>query len=107
MSSAHNSVPTSRWSFPAWMLDRDFWAARMAAALGACSSSVKLDEYQVEDRGSQAGGAGAGAGATGQCRSWTRATWLESICRAAPIPPHVAGLERVIYFDYDSYVVKA
>jgi len=104
MSSAQNSVPTTggrplpgRWTTILGSLV-------IAAALGACSSGVKLDEAQVEDRGSQAGGAGAGAGGQGSGVDSRNVAGVD--LPGGTNPADVAGLERVIYFDFDSYVVR-
>lgn len=104
MSSAHNSVATTggrplpgRWTTILGSLV-------IAAALGACSSGVKLDEAQVEDRGSQAGGAGAGAGGQGSGVDSRNVAGVD--LPGGTNPADVAGLERVIYFDFDSYVVR-
>ncbi len=84
-------------------LYRHFFTAVAVASLAACSS-VKLDDKApVESRsgagivpGSGAGGAGAGSAQT----------------RVAPVDvtptANVAysNLPRIVYFDYDSYVVK-
>ena len=75
-----------------------------AASLAACSS-VKLDDAPVESRTGGAvvagtGGAGAGSGAN------------SSQTRVAPVDvtntstSAMSNLPRVVYFDYDSYVVK-
>lgn len=104
MSSAHKPVPTSegrpllgRWA-------KVLGSVLIVAALGACSSGVKLDEAQVEDRGSQAGGAGAGAGGQGSGVDSRNVAGVD--LPGSPNPADVAGLERVIYFDFDSYVVR-
>jgi peptidoglycan-associated lipoprotein len=80
----------------------------MAMVLAACGSSVKLeDKAPVESRtptdstatpggsGAAAGGAGAG-GASGVTRV--------DLNRADDVPD--ANLPRVVYFDFDSFVVK-
>jgi peptidoglycan-associated lipoprotein len=104
MSSAHNPVPTSegrpllgRWA-------KVLGSVLIVAALGACSSGVKLDEAQVEDRGSQAGGAGAGAGGQGSGVDSRNVAGVD--LPGSSNPADVAGLERVIYFDFDSYAVR-
>ncbi len=84
----------------------------ICAMLVACGSSVKLDDVPVEDKSatnvSQIGGAGSGAqGAAG--------TGPGSISQSAvaPVDLNRAGAAgaapsgpRVIYFDYDSFVIK-
>lgn len=88
------------------MNKRMWWLVGVAAVMAGCSS-VKLDEQgaPVEDRagtGASAatGSADASAGATGQSRV-TPVTTDASAQKAGP-----AGVERLVYFDYDSYVVK-
>jgi peptidoglycan-associated lipoprotein len=76
----------------------------LLAALGGCSSSVPLNEgkAQIETRdpagGQQAGGAGGG----------TSQSQVTSVDLGADKNADGAanGLPRVVYFDFDSYVVK-
>jgi tol-pal system protein YbgF len=79
-----------------------------AAALAACSS-VKLDEpAPVESRsGAAVGSAGTGAGAGG-----AGSTAPGSQTRVAPVDAtagsraQLSDAQRIVYFDYDSYVVR-
>ena len=76
------------------------FAVFTAAMLAGCSS-VKLDDVPVESRtptAAGAGGAGANAGGTGQSR--VEPVDLTKGAGGAN------GPGRVIYFDFDSYVVK-
>jgi len=77
----------------------------VAAALGACSSGVKLDEAQVEDRSTQSGAAGADAGGQGSGVDSRGVAGVD--LPGGTDPAGIAGLERVIYFDFDSYVVRS
>ena len=85
------------------MKKRVILAAALAAAVLAGCSSVKLDDVPVEDRSATTvapGGTGPGAGA------------IES--RVAPVTADAAAgtaagpsnVPRIVYFDYDSYVIK-
>ena len=75
----------------------------VAASLAACSS-VKLDEQApVESRtGSAAGTAGAG-GSGSASSSQTRVAPVDVTANNAAAN---STLPRVVYFDYDSYIVK-
>lgn len=87
----------------------------LTLALGACGSSVKLNDVPVEDRSgagsaAQAGradGSGAGAGAAGSGAGAANRTVVpveltpRTNTAAAP-----SQLPRVIYFDFDSFVIK-
>lgn len=64
------------------------------AVLSACSSGVKLSDVQVEDRS----GSGAGNGAS--VASGLDARGLSGL------KPGPAGVAQIIYFDYDSFVIK-
>ena len=80
-------------------------AALLAAGLAAGCSSVKLDsDVPVESRtGTPAatiGAAGAAAGGTSQ----TRVTPVD--LTSADANGGIAKAQRIIYFDFDSYVVK-
>jgi peptidoglycan-associated lipoprotein len=85
------------------MIKRMFLALAVAVSLVGCST-VKLDDVPVEDRGGNAvttqPGAGGGGGA-GQ--SSVAPVVTDSASRNVPGPANVA---RIIYFDYDSYVIK-
>lgn len=77
----------------------------MAAVLAACSSGVKLDDVPVEDRAGTATGAG-GAGAGGQGGAVDpRGVSGVSVGGSDAAQPN--ALTRVVYFDYDSFEVKA
>lgn len=91
------------------------WTARLgllvlAGALTACSS-VKLDDVAVEDRNAAplaggaggAGGAGSGQGGTGAVDP--RGVTGVQVGQNQPGQPP-AGVARLVYFDYDSFVIK-
>jgi peptidoglycan-associated lipoprotein len=78
-------------------------AASLVTLLAACSSGVKLNDVPVEDRqpGSVAPGPGGG-GTPGDARTVAPVTAdLNAGNQAGP-----ANVARIVYFDYDSYVVK-
>lgn len=78
-------------------------ALAITALLAGCSSGVKLDDVPVEDKGatSTTGGAGANSGNTTQ--SGVAGVDLSQSGRDAAGP---VGVSRIVYFDYDSYVIK-
>jgi peptidoglycan-associated lipoprotein len=80
-----------------------------AALLAACASKVKLDDSQasVEDRkptpvlASQQGSAAGGSAGPGQA--------AQSVVKNVDLGANAAGaasLDRTVYFDYDSFVVR-
>jgi len=74
-------------------------------SLAGCASSVKLDDAApvVDAKASSAGGGAAGAGAKGATTAQSAVATVD----ASKIDPAAAGnLGRVVYFDYDSYVLK-
>lgn len=75
-----------------------FLFAGVVLLVAGCSS-VPLDSPPVEDRSS--GGSAAGSSST--VTPATTATVDDSAARAAAIPAIEA---RVVYFDYDSFVIK-
>lgn len=91
------------------MIKRYFMLAAIAAALAGCGSNVKLDPpVQGGAMGSAgaAGGSGADAGAAGQGAGQSSVTAVQ----AGPSDGDKggpAGVARVIYFDYDSFVVRS
>ena len=81
---------------------RVFVAVALAAALAGCASGVKLDDVPVDDKaGSSAAVPGGGPGAGGQ--SQVQPVQADSASASQQGPANVA---RIIYFDYDSYVIK-
>ena len=87
------------------MLKRYLMLAAMALslALAGCGSDVKLDQPA---EGTPTTGAGAGTGgAQGQGTGQSSVTQVQAGASAADKAGPV-GVAKVIYFDYDSYVVK-
>jgi len=80
-------------------------AALVSAWLAGCGSSVKLDDAApvVDANPNTAGSAGAGAGGSRASTAQSAVTTVD----ATKIDPTATGkLGRVVYFDYDSYVLK-
>lgn len=71
----------------------------LVATLAACGSSVKLDDVPVEDRTGTTQ-QGDPSGATGRGVAPVQVEGADAL-RAGP-----ANTAKVIYFDFDSYVVK-
>jgi len=83
-------------------MKRFFLAFAMVAVLAGCGSSVKLDQPPVEDRaGSSAGAQGAGGSAAGQS-----GVAPVDLTKSAQNGAGPSGTANVIYFDFDSFVVK-
>jgi peptidoglycan-associated lipoprotein len=79
-------------------------AALLSAALLAGCSSVKLDDVPVETRtpgAAGAGSAGAGAGTSGAPESRVASVDLTKGAAGTNADP-----QRIVYFDFDSYVLK-
>lgn len=89
------------------MLKHFPFAIIVGALLVGCSSGVKLDEVPVEDKEAMATGQGlpigGGAGAGGVGQGGVAGVNLGQSDRNAGGP---VGVSRVVYFDYDSYVLK-
>ncbi len=81
-------------------------AAVLLAALVGCGSSVKLDDVPVSDRTGSAVGAadGSGTGTAGAQGTSGKVTSVVVDEKGIAEPP--ASVARVIYFDYDSYLVR-
>ncbi len=84
-----------------------------ALALAGCGSSVKLDEAPVESRTPTAVGAAPGAGNAATASGSAGGTTPQSQVATVSLPGAAAAgqagsaaLGRVVYFDYDSIVVK-
>ena len=80
-------------------------ALAVLALVAGCSSGVKLDDVPVEDRGASTGvpmaPGGANSASTGQ--SGVAPVDLTQSGQASGGP---VGVARIVYFDFDSYVVK-
>ena len=74
----------------------------LSAALAACGSNVKLDDVPVENRTptTVVPSSGDASGATSRAVQPVQIGGVDSAV-AGPV-----GAARVIYFDYDSYIIK-
>ncbi|MCU0761587.1 MAG: peptidoglycan-associated lipoprotein Pal [Hydrogenophaga sp.] len=79
-----------------------FFAVVLALSLAACGSSVKLDEVPVEDRNA----AGA-AGAQGGTGSGVDPSGVSGVQVPGMDSQQPANLARIVYFDYDSFEIRA
>jgi peptidoglycan-associated lipoprotein len=77
--------------------------ALLSAALMACSSGVKLNDVPVEERQGSAVTPGTGGVPGGGGQSQVAPVTIDPTRSGNAGPANVAS---VIYFDYDSYVVK-
>ena len=95
-------------------MKRIFLALACAALLAGCGSSVKLDDVAVEDKaGTPVGAQGAGAGAAGGATASGTGSGELASQGVAPVDLTGAGTNaaiqqgpRIIYFDYDSFIIK-
>jgi len=80
----------------------------LVAMLSACGSSVKLDKVPVEDRSGSTSGSGNGAnGANGADGSGVAKSNVASVDLSKSAQDGAPqGTARVVYFDYDSFVIK-
>lgn len=78
-------------------------ALTVAALVAGCSSGVKLDETPVDDKSALTSGAGAGANGGGAGQSGVSGVDLTQSANDQAGPQ---GVSRIVYFDYDSYVIK-
>lgn len=89
---------------PAQRMTRLAAVAALSALLAACGSSVKLEDTPVAERSTTAinasGSTGAGAAGMGQ-RDISGVQADRFIAGQAP-----ANVERIVYFDFDSYAVR-
>jgi len=85
------------------MLKRSILALAIVATIAGCSSGTKLNDVPVETRGPGSATAPGPASAAGASSSVAPVSIDASAQNAAgPV-----GVARVIYFDYDSYTVRA
>ncbi len=93
-------------------MNRLLLALSCAALLVGCGSSVKLDDVAVEDKTGKPVGAQAGAGSGGAAGA-AGSTGVLASSGVAPVDLTKSGSTsaiqqgpRVVYFDYDSFVIK-
>lgn len=79
-------------------------ALTVAALMAGCSSGVKLDDTPVDDKSALTSGAGAGANGGGAGQSGVSGVDLTQSANEQAGPQ---GVSRIVYFDYDSYVIKS
>src|SRR6187431_3049445 len=82
------------------MFKRFLFGLALAATLAGCASNVNLDDVPVEDRSASTTPSGQGSATT---QSDVKSVTLDPNAGAAAGP---AGVARIIYFDYDSNVIK-
>ncbi|MFY3382781.1 peptidoglycan-associated lipoprotein Pal [Paracidovorax sp. MALMAid1276] len=88
------------------MIKRFTLALTVVALMAGCSSGVKLDDVPVEDKGatSTMGGTNPGANTGDAGQSGVAGVNLGQAGRDGAGP---VGVARIVYFDYDSYVIKS
>jgi len=85
------------------MIKRVSFLAAALVVLAGCSSGVDLDNVPVTDKSGAALATGNGANSGNAGQSGVQGVDLNASARDAAGP---VGFARVIYFDYDSYVIK-
>ncbi|BEP35729.1 peptidoglycan-associated lipoprotein Pal [Variovorax sp. V59] len=78
------------------MLKRTIYSLAIVALIAGCSSGTKLNDTPVTDRSGTAGGQQGSASAVAPVT-------IDPNAGTAQGP---VGIERIVYFDYDSYTVK-
>jgi peptidoglycan-associated lipoprotein len=78
------------------MLKRTIYSLAIVALIAGCSSGTKLNDAPVTDRSGTAGGQQGSA-------SGVAPVTIDPNAGTAQGP---VGIERIVYFDYDSYTVS-
>jgi len=78
------------------MLKRTIYSLAIVALIAGCSSGTKLNDAPVSDRSGTAGGQQGSSTAVAPVTIDPNASTAQG-----PV-----GIERIVYFDYDSYTVK-
>lgn len=88
-------------------MKRIFWSAfsilGLSLVLAACGSNVKLNDVPVETRTGTAVTPAATGDGSGVVNRGVESVQIGSADTGAPGP---SGVAKIIYFDYDSYVIK-
>lgn len=83
-------------------------AGVVAAALGGCASSVPLDTPAVEDRSASTAASTSSAGQASADANAANSRNVQSVDLSKSSQDRLGPLgERIVYFDYDSFVVKS
>ena len=77
----------------------------LAALLAGCASGVKLDDVPVEDKSATSSGVSTQGIGNNQSGAQTGVAGVVVDKSGAGIGP--AGVAHVVFFDYDSFVVRA
>lgn len=90
-------------------MKKQFWSLLLVSAvLAGCASGVKLDDVPVEDKSATSSGVnvgvqGIGAGQGGaQTSAVAPVTVGQTAAGQGPV-----GIAHVVFFDYDSFVIRA
>ncbi|GAB3758243.1 peptidoglycan-associated lipoprotein Pal [Ramlibacter monticola] len=86
------------------MKKRVFLAVALAAALAGCASGVKLDDVPVDDKQASAVTPG-GATGTPPAGATSRVAPVDATAGQSNIAGP-SNVSRIVYFDYDSNVIK-
>ncbi|HYD75509.1 peptidoglycan-associated lipoprotein Pal [Ramlibacter sp.] len=87
------------------MTPRIFLGLLLSALIAGCSSGVKLNDVPVEDRQPAVVAPPGTGGSTGPATQSQVAPVDADLAAANKAGP--ANVKRIIYFDYDSYAIKA
>jgi peptidoglycan-associated lipoprotein len=87
------------------MMKRFFLVIALTALMAGCGSSVKLDKVPVEDKTGTAVQSTAGGAADGNTVGKSKVESVD-LSRSNQDVAGPNGVARLVYFDYDSYVVK-
>ena len=88
------------------MIKRYVMLAVVALALAGCGSNVKLDPPIEAGAGASVSGGGADGAASGQGAGQSSVAPVEAGAMGGDAAGP-SGIGRVVYFDYDSFVVKS
>jgi peptidoglycan-associated lipoprotein len=89
-------------------MKRKLLALTLVALLAGCGSSVKLDDVPVEDKsGTNVTAAGSGgAGTQSGTGVGSGSVAPLDVTKDTPNVAGPTGVGRIVYFDYDSFVIK-
>jgi peptidoglycan-associated lipoprotein len=82
-------------------MKKHFLLIALVAFLAGCASGVKLDDVKVEDR------TGSALGGASQVSNVTSGLQASGLGAMQGIKQGPAGVEHIIYFELDSFAVKA
>ena len=89
-------------------MKKHFWSLLVVSVvLTGCASGVKLDDVPVEDKSATSSGVGVGVQGIGAGQGGAQTSVASVTAAQTPPGQGPVGIAHVVFFDYDSFVLRA